>query len=155
MHQWLMDDAHLRALGLPETTHRHASGAPASSPHISRRHFIGGAAGAAGAVVGMGVLAPVSGLAKKPFDATPKVTTHTVTLNGETFHLNFFGPTTDPTVITDFNGFAGVADVQGTGTATYPDGHTETLLTDTDMRFMKGVYVGQDGAVHKGDFGFV
>ena len=45
--------------------------------------------------------------------------------------------------------------MQGTGTATNPDGTTETLLFDTDMRFMSGVYVGQDGAVHKGAFGFV
>jgi hypothetical protein len=45
--------------------------------------------------------------------------------------------------------------VQGTGTGTNPDGSTETLLYDTDVRFMKGVYVGQDGAVHKGTFGFI
>jgi hypothetical protein len=36
--------------------------------------------------------------------------------------------------IADFNGFIGVADVQGNGTATNPDGSTETLLFDTDMR---------------------
>ena len=67
-----------------------------------------------------------------------------------------------PTAISPLQGdgdavlfFVGVADVQGTGTATYADGSHETLLYDTDMRFMQGVYVGQDGAVHKGAFGFV
>jgi hypothetical protein len=48
-----------------------------------------------------------------------------------------------------------VADVQGTGTAVNPDGSTETLLFNTDMRFMTGVYIGADGATHKGTFGFV
>ena len=48
-----------------------------------------------------------------------------------------------------------LADVQGTGTARNPDGSVETLLFDTDMRFMKGTYVGLDGAVHHATFGFV
>jgi len=71
------------------------------------------------------------------------------------FHVTFFGPGVDPSSIGDFNGFVGVADVQGTGTATNPDGSTETLLFDTDMRFMKGTYVGLDGRVRKGSFGFI
>ena len=61
----------------------------------------------------------------------------------------------DPSSITDFNGFVGVAQVQGTGSARNPDGSIEQLLYDTDMRFMSGVYVGQDGVVYKGAFGFV
>jgi hypothetical protein len=61
----------------------------------------------------------------------------------------------DPSSIADFNGFVGVADVQGTGTATNPDGSTETLLYDTDMRFMSGTYVGKDGHTYRGSFGFV
>ena len=65
------------------------------------------------------------------------------------------GEWAEPNEITDFNGFVGVADVQGTGTATNPDGSTESLKFDTDMRFMSGVYVGEDNAVHKGVFGFV
>lgn len=115
---------------------------------------MGSVAGAAGAVVGASVL-PASVLAGKPANSDPKPTTQTVSLNGATFSLAFFGPGVDPASITDFNGFVGVADVQGTGTATNPDGSTETLLFDTDMRLMSGVYVGQDGAVHKGTFGFV
>jgi hypothetical protein len=45
--------------------------------------------------------------------------------------------------------------VQGTGTVRNPDGSVETLLFDTDMRFMRGTYVGLDGAVHQATFGFV
>ena len=66
-----------------------------------------------------------------------------------------FGAGLEPASITDFHGFVGVADVQGTGTATYPDGSTETLLFDTDMRFMKGSYIAKDRRVHRGTFGFV
>jgi hypothetical protein len=116
---------------------------------------MGSAAGAAGAALATPLLRPVTGLAAKPTNATPKPTTSKATIGGVTFSLAFFGPGLDPSSITDFNGFVGVADVQGTGTGTNPDGSTETLLFDTDMRFMSGVYVGQDGAVHKGTFGFV
>jgi len=121
---------------------------------LSRRAFIGSVAGAAGVAVGAGLL-PATVLAGKAANAAPKPTTNVVSLGGVDFHFTFFGPGIDPSSITDFNGAVGVADVQGTGTATNPDGSTETLLFDTDMRFMSGVYVGVDGAVHKGTFGFV
>ena len=123
-------------------------------PHLlSRRTFLGSVAGVAGATVGTALL-PATVLAAKG-SSDPKPTTNQITLGGVTFSLTFFGPGIDPSSIADFNGFVGVADVQGTGTATNPDGSTETLLFDTDMRLMSGVYVGQDGAVHKGTFGFV
>lgn len=115
---------------------------------------MGSMAGAAGATVGAALL-PTSVLAAKPVNAAPKPTANTVTVGPGTFHVTFFGPGIDPSSIGDFNGFVAVADVQGTGTATNPDGSTETLLYDTDMRIMSGVYVGVDGAVHKGTFGFV
>jgi hypothetical protein len=112
---------------------------------------MGSVAGVAGAAVGAGLL-PASVLAGKPsVNRTPKPTTQQLTLGGLTFSLSFFGPGVDPSSITDFNGFVGVADVQGTGTTNTG----ETLLFDTDMRFMSGVYVGVDGAVHKGAFGFI
>jgi hypothetical protein len=119
---------------------------------LSRRQFMGGAAGV---LAGASVLRPGTALAAKPRNATPKPIPGGLTFGGVTFHVLPFGPDQEPSVITDFNGFVGVADVRGTGPATNPDGSTETLLYDTDMRFMKGVYVGQDGAVHKGTFGFV
>ena len=121
---------------------------------LSRRAFIGSMAGVAGAAVGAGLF-PITALAGSKGSAAPKPTTSTVNVGGQDFHFTFFGPGIDPSSITDFNGFVGVADVQGTGTATNPNGSTETLLFDTDMRFMSGVYVGLDGAVHKGTFGFV
>jgi hypothetical protein len=83
-------------------------------------------------------------------------TSNTTVLNGLAFHFTPFEPAgNDPSSIGDFNGLVGVADVQGTGTATYPDRGPETLLFDTDMRFMSGSYVGYDGAVHSGAFALV
>ena len=120
---------------------------------LSRRTFLGSVAGVAGAALGTGLLP--AGVLAKTGGADPKPTSNVISLGGVDFHLTFFGPGMDPSVIGDFNGFIGVADVQGTGTATSADGSTETLLFDTDMRSMSGVYVGQDGAVHKGTFGFV
>jgi hypothetical protein len=122
---------------------------------------MGGAAAVTAGLVGSGMLGPArafgaaQALRAPGTNPAPKPTTNILSLNGVDFHLTPFGPGLDPSSITDFNGFVGVADVQGTGTATNPDGSTETLLFDTDMRFMSGVYVGVDGAVHKGAFGFI
>jgi hypothetical protein len=130
---------------VPVHHHRH---------QLSRRALLGGAAGAAGGLMATALL-PTGALAARRANAAPKPTTNIIDLNGVDFSLTFFGPGLDPSVIADFNGFVGVADVQGTGTATNPDGSKETLLYDTDMRFMTGTYVGKDGHVYKGTFGFV
>lgn len=121
---------------------------------LTRRGFIGTVAGAAGGVLGASLISSVA-LGATPGNSAPKPTLNTTNVGGVDFGFDFFGPGVDPSSITDFNGFVGVAGVQGTGTATNPDGSKETLLFDTDMRFMSGVYVGVDGAVHKGAFGFV
>ena len=57
----------------------------------------------------------------------------------------------EPSSITDFNGFIGVAHVQGTGT----DNSGNTLYWDTDLRFMQGVYQDTDGEIHSATFAFV
>jgi hypothetical protein len=141
------------ALAPPGVTHRHLEHT------LSRRAFIGRTAGVAGAALGASLLTPETVLARERRNTAPRPSTNAITLTGPngpvTFHFTFFGAGIDPTSITDFKGVVGVADVQGTGTATNPDGSTETLLFDTDMRFMSGVYFGMDGAVHKGAFGFV
>jgi hypothetical protein len=114
---------------------------------LSRRAFIGGpAAAAAGPSLGSGLLWPAAGSAAAHSNRAPKPTTNAVTINGVTFHFTGFGRGMDPSSITDFKGLVGVADVRGKGTARNRDGSVETLLFDTDMRFMKGVYIGQVGA---------
>ncbi|HEY1368598.1 MAG TPA: hypothetical protein VGF23_15865, partial [Gaiellaceae bacterium] len=123
---------------------------------LTRRALLGSTAGATGAILGAGLLQPAAALAGNPHtDNTPNPTTTKATINGLDFSITSFGPGLDASTITDFNGFVGVADVQGTGTATNPDGSTETLLFDTDMRFMTGTYVGKDGKIYRGSFAFV
>ena len=149
MRAFEMDTAGLDLAG------RSAFAAHHAHHRLSRRAFMGGAAGLTAGAVGTGLLRPAVALGAPKPGSAPKPTATVTSLGGVDFHFTFFGPGIDPSSITDFNGFVGVADVQGSGTATNPDGKTETLLFDTDMRFMSGVYVGQDGAVHKGAFGFV
>jgi hypothetical protein len=72
------------------------------------------------------------------------------------FHVFLPGHGNEPSTITDFNGFIGIAEIQGTGTGTDTHtGATASLLFDTDTRFMQGVYVGVDGKKHRSTFGFV
>ena len=73
-------------------------------------------------------------------------------------HLNLPGPAdapppfgNEPSSITNFNGFVGVAHVEGTG----HDGQGHTLLWDVDLRFMSGTYRGTDGRVHHGTFAVI
>jgi hypothetical protein len=120
---------------------------------ITRRAFMGSVAAVAGAA-GFSLIPGVA-RAAKPSSTAPVPTANTLEIAGLTFHLTIPGPGIDPSSIYDFNGFVGAAHNQGTGTGTNPDGSTETLLFDTDQRFMTGVYVGADGAVHQGTFGFV
>jgi hypothetical protein len=81
-------------------------------------------------------------------------------LGGPDVHAHLPGPVDsatpnrsggDPSTITDFNGFVGVAHLQGTGT----DGSGNTLYWDVDLRFMKGVYQGVDGNIHNATFAFI
>ena len=140
--------------GWPEPSFS-ASSAHHARHRLSRRTFIGGAAAATGVTVGSGLLWPAAGSAAARRNRAPKPTVAKIKVGGKTFHVSSFGPGMDPSSITDFKGIVGVADVRGKGVATNPDGSTETLLFDTDMRFMKGVYVAQDGATYRATFGFV
>jgi len=62
----------------------------------------------------------------------------------------------EPISITDFQGVAGVAHVTGTGTGIDTTTGTTTRLNfDADMRVMRGFFVGKDGSLHAGAFGFI
>jgi hypothetical protein len=139
---------------------------PARTPghrHLSRRNFIGAAAGlgAVGAVLGPGLSAPVLAA---PGPGQPNPIPHTTPGPFGPIHLFFPGPVEgvdantghDPSAITDFNGFVGQCDVAGNATGIntltgqeVPDNYT------ADLRFMSGVFVGTDGRKHKGTFAFV
>jgi hypothetical protein len=62
----------------------------------------------------------------------------------------------DPSVIFNFKGFVGVADLDLTGTGTDLQTGASTPYTfHTDMRFMDGVFVGTDLIARRGAFAFV
>jgi hypothetical protein len=119
---------------------------------LSRRQFL--AAGAGAGVVGL-VGAQIAG-AGPAFAARGAVAPRPIPggiqpfgPGTEVFHV--FGPGTgEPSTITDFNGFAGVAEVQGVGAGA--DAH---LTFDVDNRFMTGEYVAVDGRHYHATFGFL
>jgi hypothetical protein len=150
-----MRDLELDRDGMRPTWHGSLSSDRHARHVLSRRRFMGAVSAVTGSALGAGLLWPTQAAAAQSSSVLPKPTTNVVSVGGVDFHVTFFGAGIDPSSLADFNGFVGVSDVQGTGTATNPDGTTETLLFDTDMRFASGVYVGEDGAVHKGTFAFV
>jgi hypothetical protein len=125
---------------------------------VSRRSFLGGAAGSAAVLAGTGLLDPLHvGAHTRP--GIPKPIPSGIQPGGPgtpVFHIQFIGLGAENSAITDFNGLVGAADVQGTGTGTdLATGKKSPFLFDTDMRFMKGTFVGTDGHVHHATFGFV
>jgi len=62
----------------------------------------------------------------------------------------------DPSIITDFKGVIAEADLNLVGTGTNLEtGEHATHDFHTDMRFMRGVFVGLDNDEHHGTIGFV
>src|SRR6266404_6073265 len=128
---------------------------------LSRRRFLQAVAGTAGAL-GAGFLWPTPALAAGR-DPKPILGGFANPTGGPFLHVNLPGPGdappingNEPATITDFDGFIGVAHVQGTGTGTNTvTGDTFPLLFDADMRFMKGIYQRVDGRFREATFGFV
>jgi len=140
---------------------------------LSRRNLIRGAArtaAGAGLVLGSGLR--LSALADDEDEdeqngckAPPRPIPHISTPPGA--HFFFPGPvdasaTTspnnghDPSIITDFNGVVGQADLILSGTGTdLNTGASATYDFHTDMRFMTGVFVGLDNQQHNGTIGFI
>jgi hypothetical protein len=145
---------------------RHRSRGPAQFGQraVSRRQFTRQAAGAAvvGAALGSGWWRP--GLAEAHSAAAPRPIPGGTPLLGGGFHL--FGPTADgsfdpidaePSTITDFNGFVGLAYIDGTVERTNEaTGEVLTLpFLVSDMRFMQGAYKSRNGRVREGTFALV
>ncbi len=154
--------------------HRHAGHAHPWPNVVSRRGFARTAAGvAAGAAFSAGVWIPGLAEAKEKDEKEKekeKKSSQPVPIRGASpklggnFHV--FGPTPDgsfdpidaePSTITDFNGFVGLAYISGTVQRTNKrTREVRTLpMISSDMRFMTGVFRGVDGRFHRGAFALV
>jgi hypothetical protein len=140
------------------------------SMSFSRRKFIGTSAGVAG--VGLALSSSPKPLfaaeeAHRACPVQPEPIPHTIaTPFGTTIHFFFPGPVEgdptnpnaghDPSVITDFSGVIGQADLLLTGTGTdLATGDSAPYDFHTDMRFMNGEFVAADGETHRGAFAFI
>ena len=140
--------------------HRHR-GHTHVSRAMSRRQFLGTAAGAAALLLGSSFLSP----ARAAVCADPRPIPGGFPALGHFYHVlapghpvfGTLGPDKeDPSAITDFNGPIGLAYVQGMGTHTdKTTGDVSHLPYEVDLRFMKGEYVGKDGKNHHGTFAFI
>jgi hypothetical protein len=144
---------------LPEAARAPRPLPPHPSDHhhgVPRRAFLHGSAGAAGLLLGSGLLGRLPALAAPPGTGQPKPIPGGITVGGRTFHLFLPGPGAEPATITDLNGFSGVAVVDGTWAATgTPTGGVASGVWEADMRFMKGLFVGTDGLRRQGAFAFI
>jgi hypothetical protein len=124
---------------------------------MSRRRFMGTAAGAAGVALTSSLWWPSAAAAAERVDHAPRPIPGGIDLGGgTTIHVFVPGPGSEPSTITDFKGLVGVATIGGTGTGTdLTTGKTTNLVFDVDMRFMKGTYVAMDGHRRHDTFGFV
>jgi hypothetical protein len=116
---------------------------------LSRRGLVTGAS----ALVATSLLLP--GLARAGGNVTSAAPSP-IPPNPDFLGLHVYFPVegSEPASIFDFNGFCGITELQGTGMLTL-NGHTTKAYFDVDNRFMTGEYVGADGRMHHGTFGFI
>jgi hypothetical protein len=128
---------------------------------LSRRHFVRSATGAlaAGAALASGVWTPL--LAKEREHEHDPANPVPIPIGSFGFHVNapaFLDPVdADPSTITDFRGFTGLAYISGMVSRTDRRTHAKVELPflSSDMRFMQGAYRGFDGRIRRGTFGFI
>jgi len=128
---------------------------PLHKRSLSRRQFVGATAGL---VVGAG-LSPGQAQGGNPHtNAAPTPIPGGVSPFGVFIHHFPVGPTgtplpniTDPSQITDFNGFVGLNRIRGAGVGT----GLASPTFQADMGFMVGEYVAVDGKHYNTSFGFI
>jgi hypothetical protein len=151
-------------------------GAEASSgDRFSRRKLIKKAAGTAGAGIIAGTSLSKPLLADEDDDRRVSQGVEPLPLpyiNPANLHNFFAGPVEgtaaptdptgaqpngrDPSTITNFNGFIGQVDLDFSGMATdLVTGAQSPYDFHTDLRFMRGAFIGSDERRHHGTFGFI
>ena len=147
--------------GILEVAPQHGSDMPGRGHALSRRRFLRSAAGVAGLVLGSNLL-PRAG-ADGSFEPTPiPGGNYFLGFPGSLFHvfapgLGNFPVDQEPSTITNFNGFVGLAYITGMVTETNTTtGATRRLpFRMSDMRFMQGVFRDATGRVRQGTFALV
>jgi hypothetical protein len=144
--------------------HAHGpAGPPGRGPTLSRRHFLGSAAGAAGLVLGAGASTARAGDGDGP-PPVPIPGGLDFLGNGTTYHVYAHGypgfggdpGEEDPSVIFNLDADVGLTYVRGMGTHTDKATGVQTHLPwEIDLRFVKGEYVGADRRRHHGAFALV
>lgn len=122
---------------------------------MSRRLALRRGAIATAGVAGVGLLDAAPALAwwgsqPRPIPGGVDATFTPVPEN-PTWHFSYPAFGFEAITITDFHGVIGAGETQGYARGS--DGKTYTF--DTDMRFMRGTYVGKDGRAREGAFGFI
>jgi hypothetical protein len=127
--------------------HRHARG-------MSRREFMRVAGAAGGVAIGAGAFGEVAAAGER---LRPVPIPGGIELGGELFHLFLPGPGNEPSTITNFTGAVGVSVVDGRWEVAEgrPKDGVRRGQYEADIRFMKGLFRGADGAFHQAAFGFV
>jgi hypothetical protein len=123
---------------------------------LSRRQLLRKGAVALGGVAGLGLLDPSSVLgftaaAPRPIPGGFTLPDFTIVPRGADLHILPPGIGFEMSTITDFNGVLGGSETRGLA----HDSQGRRYSFDCDMRFMRGVYVGLDGRMHNGSFGFI
>jgi hypothetical protein len=126
-----------------------------AASRLSRRQLLERSAVALGGVAGLRLLDPTSVFARPAAGPRPIPGGFDQNFNivptDASLHILPPGIGFEMSTITDFNGVIGGSETRGMARGS--DGTRYSF--DTDMRFMRGVYVGLDGRVHDGSFGFI
>jgi len=122
---------------------------------LSRRNFLTAAGLAGGAVVTSSIWTPLVAEAAPPASPSPVPIPYGTTLGGQLFHFQFPVANTDVSSIFNFKGVVGVADIEGPGAGVHDGKPLDGAHFGSDNRFMKGVYIGEDGERHRGTFAFI
>ena len=121
---------------------------------MSRRQFVARSALAVGGLAGLELLRPSFAFSASGSDPRPipggLAPDFTGVPSDPFIHTFFPALGNEVSTITDFSGFVAAAEIQGAAT-----GGGKSLSFDADMRLIQGKYVGMDGRVHEGSFGFI
>jgi hypothetical protein len=148
----------LRAIAAWRVANHHVDAVCQRPPSITRRQFARAAAGTAalGGAFGSGLFKPGLAAPKTSFGPIP------IPAGGGMFHVfpratSGVPEDAEPITITNFNGFVGLAYLDGmvTQTNTKTGEILRLPFLSSDMRFMQGDFRGTDDRVHQGTFALV